>query len=97
MFDFEKKKHRRGGGGGSISTGIIPVRHGFYTRRSERRLLSGVCTVKRATKDHKSEQFVLQHCRKTSLKAMLCARFATHKSNVFQQIRLFQLRKDVAE
>lgn len=70
---FKKKKH----GGGSISPGIIPVRHGFYTRRSERQLLSGVCTVKRATKDHKSGQFVLQHCRKTSLKAMLCARFIT--------------------
>lgn len=65
------------GGWGSISPGIIPVRHGFYTRRSERQLLSGVCTVKRATKDHKSGQFVLQHCRKTSLKAMLCARFIT--------------------
>ena len=69
---------KKWGGRGSISPGIILVRHGFYTRRSEIRLLSGVCTVKRATKDHKSEQFVLQHCRKTSLKAMPCARFTTH-------------------
>ena len=54
----KKKKKKWGRGGGSIFPGIILVRHGFYTRRSERRLLSGVCTVKRATKDHKSEQFV---------------------------------------
>lgn len=40
MFDVEKKNMGRGGGG-SISPGVILVRHGFYTRRSERRLLSG--------------------------------------------------------
>ena len=68
-----KKKKALGGGGFNFPRNYLCKARLLYAQVGKTTAFRGMY-IKTS---NKREQFVLQHCRKTSLKAMLCARFTT--------------------